>query len=295
MEGIYRHIRDLATLEREYSPSSCVANLGSLLTRYREDSESARAQFPDFITLSYGEDAAECIDFFPADRSTAPLLIFIHGGYWQELSKRDASFPAVDCRRNGLAYAAINYGLAPAATLPQMIERCRKAVVMLLMHAQQLGFDPSAVYLSGSSAGAHLAATTMLAPWNIYGVDARAIRGVILLSGVFELEPLVPTYVNRAMGLTIDSARANSPLLQLDHSDAQLPSVLLAYGEHETSEFKRQSMQFAGALRRRAVSVETMEIAGRNHFDITFDLVDERTVLGRAALSRIVRNSGESS
>lgn len=295
MANLYRHIPDLATLEREYSPSSCVADLHSLLTRYGEASESARAQFPNLITLDYGEEAAERIDFFPAGAGRAPLLVFIHGGYWQELSNRDASFPAVDCRRHGIAYAAINYGLAPATTLPQMIERCRKAVAMLYARARQLGFDRSAIYLSGSSAGAHLAAMTMLAPWRSYGVDAAAIRGAILLSGVFELEPLVPTYVNRPLGLTIDSARRNSPLLQLEGTGAPLPPVLLAYGEHETSEFKRQSAQFATALRQRAVSVELMEIMGRNHFDITFDLADERTVLGRATLSRIGRSNGESS
>lgn len=291
--NLYRHIPDLATLEREYSPSSCVADLKRLLAQYGERSEFARAQFPNLTTLAYGEDAAEHIDFFPAANTNAPLLIFIHGGYWQELSKREASFPAVDCRRNGIAYAAINYGLAPATTLSQMIERCRKAVASLYADAEALGFDRRAIYLSGSSAGAHLAAMTTLAPWSTFGVDPSAIRGAILLSGVFELEPLVPTYINEPLGLSIDSARLHSPLLQLERADTPLPPMLIAYGEHETSQFKRQSVQFATAVRRRAASVELLEATGRNHFDIVFDLADERTVLGRATLSRIARTNGE--
>lgn len=292
---IHRHISDLATLEREYSPSSCVADLKPLLAQYSERSESARARFPEFATLAYGEDAAEHIDFFPADDTNVPLLIFVHGGYWQELSKREASFPAIDCRRNGIAYAAINYGLAPATTMAQMIERCRKAVTALYAHSRQLGFDRRSIYLSGSSAGAHLAAMTTLAPWDSLGIDPTALRGAILLSGIFELEPLVPTYINEPLGLTIDSARLHSPLLQLERADTPLPPMLVAYGEHETSEFKRQSVQFAAALQRRSTSVESMQVEGRNHFDITFDLADERTVLGRATLSLIARTHGESS
>jgi arylformamidase len=286
---------DLATLEREYSPSSCVTDLKALLDQYHERSEAARAQCPGFTTLAYGDDPAERIDFFPAEEPSAPLLIFIHGGYWQELSKREASFPAVDCRRNGLAYAAINYGLAPAATMGQMIERCRMAVAALYANAQQLGFNARAIYISGSSAGAHLAAMTALASWNRYGVDPAALRGAILLSGIYELEPLVRTYINKPLGLTVESARRYSPISRLDRAGAALPPMLVTYGEHETSEFKRQSAQFVTALRRHSIDAELMEIDGRNHFDIAFDLVDERTVLGRAALALIARTYGEPS
>lgn len=289
--NIYRHIPDLATLEREYSPSSCVSDLSALLSSYGTRSAHARAQFPHLRTLCYGADAAETIDFFPVhDCPDAPLLVFIHGGYWQELSKNDASFPAVDCHRNGIAYAAVNYGLAPSATLPQMIERCRLAVAALYESAGQLGFDRSSIYLSGSSAGAHLAAMTMLADWRASDVDPAAIRGAILLSGVFELEPLVSTYVNTPLRLTTATARLLSPLLQLENSSVPLPPVLVAYGEHETSEFKRQSTQFASALTGRTADVQLLQVAGRNHFDVTFDMVDERTTLGKTTLSFIARS-----
>lgn len=291
--NLYRHIPDLATLEREYSPSSCVADLKPLLAQYSERSELARSQLPDLVTLAYGEDEVESIDYFPAADRRAPLLIFIHGGYWQELSKREASFPALDCRRNGIAYAAINYGLAPKSTLAQMVERCRRAVASLYARAAELGFDRRAIHLAGSSAGAHLAAMTCLAPWAALGVDPAAIRGAILLSGVFDLEPLVPTYINAPLGLSVASARLHSPLLELTRTDAPLPGTLIAYGEHETLEFKRQSVQFATALQARAAEVAVLEIAGRNHFDIAFDLVDEATVLGQATLSRIARTNGE--
>lgn len=297
--NIYRDIPDVAELEREYSPSSCVDNLTELIQAYAERSADVREASPAMRTLRYGAHEDEVLDFFPVGSShPAPLLAFIHGGYWQQLGKDDASFPAHDCRRNGIAYAAINYGLAPAATIAQMIERCRTALQYLYRQAGSLGVDRDSIVISGSSAGGHLAAMTLLTDWATRGLPGNPLRGAVFLSGVFDLEPLVHTYVNEPLGLDLAAAAQVSPLLRLADSSAPLPPVLLAYGENETAEFKRQSSQFAESLRRRAAAVELLCIAGRNHFDVVFDLADERTVLGRATLQFLglhFRKEGEAS
>lgn len=281
--NIYRHIPDLASLEREYSPSSCIDDIQPFLDAYAQRSTQAR-QDSQPQTLQYGDAVEECLDYFPATHENAALLVFIHGGYWQQLSKADASFAASDCRRHGIAYAAINYGLAPQATLPQMIERCRRALAWLHEHGRQLGFDPQRIFVSGSSAGAHLAAMTLLPtqtpspPW---------LKGAVLLSGIYDLQPLIPTYVNEPLHLDATTATQCSPVHALASTSSALPPVLIAYGNNETSEFKRQSTEFADALHSRARSVEQLCIAGRNHFDIVFDLADETTALGSAVLALI--------
>jgi len=281
--NIYRHIPDLASLEREYSPSSCVDDIQPYLDDYARHSLAAR-QSQRMQTLHYGDAPEECLDYFPAADRHAPLLVFIHGGYWQQLSRNDASFPAPACHRHGIAYAALDYGLAPEATLPQMIERCRRAMRWLHDHGERLGFDADRIVVSGSSAGAHLAAMTLLDP--LHPAPAW-IRSAVLLSGVYDLEPLVPTYVNAPLHLDSVTARHCSPMHALESVDVRLPTVLMAVGDNETSEFKRQSDEFAAALSGRARSVQSLCVDGRNHFGIVFDLVDDQRMLGQRTLELI--------
>jgi arylformamidase len=288
--NIYRHIADKRTLEREYSPSSCVENLNVFLDAYTTKSEAVRAQLGPPVEHRYGAAAAEVLDLFAAPASAGtlrPLLIYIHGGYWQELSKNEHSFPAAALNRNGISYIAVNYGLAPEATLDEMVERCRRAVAWVAQHSTALGVDAAAIHVSGCSAGAHLAAMTALSDWSRYGLAASPIRSVILLSGVYDLRPLPLTYINDAVRMSEADALRNSPLLLIDAAAGSFPPALVAVGDNEPSEFKRQSMEFAQALARKGAAVRSHQAAGRNHFDLPFDLGDEATPFGARTLEHM--------
>jgi arylformamidase len=287
--NIYRHIADKRTLEREYSPSSCVDNLQVLLDAYATKSAAVRASLPP-VEHRYGASDAEVLDLFAAPARTdalRPLLIYIHGGYWQELSKNEHSFPAATLNRNGISYVAVDYGLAPRATLDEMVERCRRAVAWIAQHSTALGVDAAAIHISGCSAGAHLAAMTALADWLRYGLAASPIRSVILLSGVYDLRPLPLTYINDAVRMSPTDALRNSPLLLIDAAASGFPPALVAVGDNEPSEFKRQSSEFAEAIRRRGGVVQHHEAAGRNHFDLPFDLGDAGTPFGALTLQHM--------
>jgi arylformamidase len=285
MANIYRHIADRATLEREYSPSSCVADVREFTDAYRVRSEAARRQLSAHRTVQYGTAAAEALDFFSAPVTPSgpprPVLAYIHGGYWQELSKNDHSFPAVAATRHRLNYAAVGYGLAPDASLDDMVERCRQAIAWIATHCAELAVERNAIHVAGSSAGAHLAAMVGLTDWSLYGLDASPVRSLTLLSGVFDLRPLLLTYINDAVGMSEAQALRNSPALLIDGAQATFPPALLAYGANETAEFKRQSCEFATAIVRKGYVALVREIAGRNHFDLPFDLLDETTTLGQ--------------
>ena len=265
---------DLATLERAYSPSSALDGpLDPFIQAYVDKSRQAYDLCPGMVTLAYGDKATQTIDIVaPEAPGAVPLLIFIHGGYWQELSKREAFFPAPDALARGMAFATVDYSLCPDVTLDDIVECCA-AVTRLITEAGALGVDPGRVVLSGSSAGAHLAAM----------VCARlpaALRpaGVVLLSGVFDLEPLIDTYINAAVGLDLSAARRNSPV-RLDLRG--FPPALVAWGQQETDEFKRQSRHFAGLLQAEGRRACVLDVAGRNHFDIVEDIAND-TELGRA-------------
>ncbi|WP_405012503.1 alpha/beta hydrolase [Kitasatospora sp. NBC_01539] len=285
MTPLYREF-DHEELAREYSPSTCVDDLAAELAAYADRSRAAYAALEVRTDLPYGAGPPELLDFFPAARSGAPLHVFVHGGYWQELDKTDSAFAAPDFTALGTAYAAVGYGLAPGWPLDAIVAQVRRAVHWLLDHAEDLGVDPHRVQLSGSSAGAHLAAMALLGPASPRG---RRVADAVLLSGVYDLEPITLTYVNDALGLDPAAARRNSPLLLLaDHPPGEpLPPLLLAVGEHETGEFARQQEEFAAAARKAGVPVEAVVVAGRNHFDLPLDLGRPDTPLGAAVTARL--------
>ncbi len=281
----------LAELEREYSPSSRVPSIDACLQEYAERSAQARARLT-WRTLRYGDHADETLDLFPSKQPGAPLLVFVHGGYWQQLSRRESAGPALDLVPDGIGYAAIDYTLAPHASLPAIVAQVRRAVDWLCTHARALGHDPQRVVLSGSSAGAHLAAMALAdvrpgptgpagAPRSPAspGSGGQAVRpaAAVLLSGIYDLRPLVPTYVNEPLGLDDAGAWAGSPLAQ---DLGAFGPTLCAWGDNETDSFKWQSARFAQALRRAGQDVESIEVAGRNHFDLLGALGDVGSPLG---------------
>jgi arylformamidase len=275
----------LAERERQYSPSSCVAAIEPFLHAYAARSRDAETRFRCQKNLLWGERWDETFDYFPAASADAPLLIYFHGGYWQEHSKDESLFAAPDCVANGIAFAAIDYTLAPRANVATIVEQCRRAIAALHRRAATLGFDARRIYVSGNSAGAHLAAMLLVAGWEAgYGVGDDVVAGAVLLSGIYDLEPLRGTYIDAALHLTDQDVAALSPL----RLQAGRPvRTIVAWGDNETAEFKRQSRTFAAALVHSGFPVSAFELAGTNHFDIVFGLADRGSVLGKATIEMI--------
>jgi arylformamidase len=289
----------LAEREREYSPSSCIGgNYQPFIAAYQTRSTDARAQSTSegavWHTHRYGEKAAQQLALCmpPPSRAIASrpagLLVFIHGGYWQELSAQDSLFPAATCARRGLAFAALDYTLAPAASVQDIVLECRRAFIWLFHHAQALGVDASRIVVAGSSAGAHLAAMVAMPGALPDGHGGWfVVRAAVLVSGIYDLEPLVGTSINKALALNPASAQQVSPLRL---SLRGLPDALVCWGAVETEEFKRQSRDFAHAVAVAGTPCESFEIPLRNHFDVIMDLADASTRLGAATLSFFYAN-----
>ncbi len=253
---------DRTERERAYSPSICIEAIEPLIANYVAASATARASVP-CQTEHYGSRDAEALDIFePADPHdpSNPVHLFFHGGYWQELSKAEASFPALDFHACGVTYVAAGYTLAPHATLPQIIDQACAAARWVLLNL--CNGDAARLTVSGSSAGAHLAAWVAV---------RESVRRAVLLSGVYDLQPLVDTYINDALGMDPETARRSSPLFALPLADAAT-AFTIVWGQNETEAFKQQSRTFAAALEASGAAVEQWEVVGRNHFDIVHDL-----------------------
>ncbi|MFI0242283.1 alpha/beta hydrolase [Streptomyces sp. NPDC016845] len=281
--AVYRNM-DRATLDRQYSPSSRVPSLDAYLREYERLSEAARRDHPVRASLAYGPHPVERLDYFPASGAgRAPLLVFVHGGNWQALGRAESAFPVPPLLAAGAAVAVIEYGLAPEVGLDAMAGMVRRAVDWLLTHADGLGFAPDRLHLCGTSAGAHLAAMALL-PDVSGGPDVSGrIAGAVLLSGLYDLEPVRLSYVNDALRLDEAAARRNSPVLRLP---ARLPGTVVARGGNETEEYVRQHDRMVTALRLRAVVTEVVADR-RDHFDLPYDLGVAGTGLGDAVLAQM--------
>lgn len=280
--------REMSPEEREeaYSPSSCIGgDYSQFVAAYRDRSAEARACVAGWCEYRYGPAPSERLDFFPTagDGGPVPLLVFIHGGYWQELSKEDSSFPASAWVDRGMAFAAIDYTLAPEVSLAEIVAECRRAVLWLYENAGDLGVDPRRIVVAGSSAGAHLAAMVAVPGWQQgVGIPGNLVAATVLMSGIFDLEPLVGTLIAEPLCLTdLDVTGLSPARLPLDG----FPPSVICWGEVETDEFKAQSGMFDGLLAAAGTEVSSFEVPDRNHFDVVFELADTGSRTGRALAS----------
>ena len=271
---------DKATLEREYSPSSCIDDIMVYINQYIDVSktnlDAAKRQARVIENIAYGAHQDETLDLFlPQLDSTEKrkLQVYIHGGYWQELTKNESAFAAANFQHQGCHFAVINYSLAPNASLTEIVEQNRRALVYLYEQAEAYGYDRDEIYISGSSAGGHLALMMLLTDWQEFEHQVKLpknlVRGVCAVSGVFDLEPIQHTYINDPLKLTTMEMIQNSPI---NYPVKNVCPVILAYGDNETSEFKRQTHEMQVWLQSQGIPVEFSEIAERNHFDVIMDL-----------------------
>ena len=262
---------DRATLDLQYNARATVPDIAPMLSDYASLSAQARATLPCALNVAYGPHPDETLDIFPAQgKQPGPVLIYLHGGYWRLLSKDDSSFMAPTLTRAGITVVAVNYSLAPAVTLDHIVDQTRRAVAWVHQHIEQHHGDRQRLVIAGSSAGGHLAGMVLARGWQEnYGMDSTAIAGAVLLSGLYDLTPLVDTHINDWMHLSLEAARRNSPIFALpDHR----PPILVSYGSNETAEFKRQSRDYLAAWQTGSGQAEYVDMPDTNHFDLVLQL-----------------------
>ncbi len=231
--------------EKQYNARASIPDHPQIFARWAESSAQVRASLPCDLDIQYGADVTETLDVFPAQGEARAMMVFIHGGWWRSLDKSDFSFIVPEFSKRGIVVANINYGLAPATFMGDMVKQSRNAMAWLYRHTPHFGIDPEKFYIAGHSAGAHLAAMMLATDWSKFADDTPRdmIKGMVGISGLYDLEPLLQIEsVNVDLNLTANSAKKLSPTLLRAQSDA---AVYLAAGELESDEFKRQSNSLA--------------------------------------------------
>ncbi|MDX3908114.1 MAG: alpha/beta hydrolase [Pigmentiphaga sp.] len=251
--------------EREYNNLARIPDHLSYTARWAADGALARRTQAARLGLRYGPAPAETLDYFPARKNGAPLLVFIHGGYWRALNKSDFSWIAPAYVARGAAVAIVDYGLAPATPIDEIVRQMLRAHAWLYRHAGELGFDARRIVTSGHSAGGHLTAMMVGARWQEWesGLPARLVNGGLALSGLFDLEPVAKAPFLANLELTPPLVSQLSPAYWVPDHDTPM---VAAVGASETGEFRRQNQLIAACWPRNVT--RTLELPDCHHLDI---------------------------
>jgi arylformamidase len=275
---------DPATLEAQFNNRARVPDHLRVLASWDDASALTRDQHGGArLNLPYGSGAGETLDVFPADAPGAPVLIFIHGGYWRALDKSNHSFVAPAFNAHGATVVVPNYALCPAVSIEHITLQMTAVVAWVWRHAASWGADPSRIALAGHSAGAHLAAMLLSCRWKEVADDlpAQPLAGALAISGLYDLEPLRHTPSLQAdLKLTPAAVARLSPAFFPRPKGAKLYATV---GMDESEEFVRQNSLIRDVWGPTAVPVCEM-VPRANHFTVLNSLVDPAGRLHELAL-----------
>lgn len=238
---------DRATLDAAYNSAAAVRNSAEIIADWQARSDEVRARYPDGLDLPYGPGPRNRIDFFEA-KHDSPLLVFIHGGYWQARAKELFAFLVPGALVHDISVALVGYTLAPQKRLDGIVAEILQALTYLDSRSNH-------ILVSGWSAGGHLAAMSM---------HHHAVNAGLAISGIYDLEPIRLSYINDKLKLDPLEAKRNSPMLM----PAFAKPFCIAWGAEELPELCRQSERYAKWLKH----ADRLELAGHNHFTILEEL-----------------------
>ena len=250
--------------EVEYNNRARVPENPALMAAWARDAADYRARRAP-RKISYGPAPRTTIDYFAGD-GQGPIVVFIHGGYWQALDGSSFSHCARGLNAHGIDVAVPTYDLCPQVTVDTIIDEMRVA-------ARELARLGRPLVISGHSAGGHLAACLLATDWPAQddSLPKDLVVAAYAISGLFDLVPLAGTSINKALGLNGASARAASPLFWKPPAHGSLDAVV---GERESAEYHRQSRTVADVWSAAGLPTRYGTVADANHFTAIAPLAD---------------------
>ncbi len=277
MQPLYREFTTQAQIDEQYNASLRVTDPAAELQHYRDRAERARATLGGTLDVPFGPTREETLDIFPAGVPNAPVFIYIHGGYWRALSSKDFSGIALGLHPLGVTTVVVDYALCPKVTIDEVTRQARASVAWVLRNIGAHGGDPSRVAIGGHSAGAHLTAMCLQTPWaDDYGLPADPLKGAVLVSGVYDIEPLRYSYLQPSIQLDYGAIRRNSPAFLVRKSSTP---IWVTWGDVETPEFSRQAREYHSAWRAVGNRSDLAPQAGANHYTAIHGFDDSASAL----------------
>jgi arylformamidase len=267
------NLKDPAWLESMYNNRTLVPDFATYFERWIQTSKAARSSQPCTLDVAYGTAPGEKLDVFPTEAKNAPVIVFIHGGYWRSLDKSDHSFVAPTFTAQGACVVVPNYDLCPAVTIPEITMQMVRALAWVYRNIAQHGGNPNRITVIGHSAGGHLAAMMLACVWKAFAKDLPAdlVINALSISGLYDLEPLrLAPNVKDSLKLTPAQVRKASPALLPTPRKGTLYSVA---GGIESAEFLRHNQLIQKAWGKKVVPV-CEDLPGLHHFSVLDALVE---------------------
>lgn len=265
----------VAECEAGYNLKAAFPDFPQVLQQWQQATAAIATTLLTESDIAYGDAPLQRFDFYRAQGVQRPLLVFIHGGYWQGGDKRDIGFIAAPYVKAGISVAVINYSLAPQARIEDMVAEVQALLATIAQQADRLGIDVNRVSLMGHSAGGHLAAFVAAQ------ASALPVQAVFAISGVFDLVPLIPTSLNKALTLDEQRADALSPVLQAGPTGTRMHTII---GELETAQFHLQAAVMANCWPQ---VVAHHVVPQTHHYTVLFPLADANSPECRAVIAEI--------
>jgi arylformamidase len=277
---------DQAGLDAQYNNRLRWPDYKEHFANWRIWSAETCAKLPCHLDLAFGPSPMEKLDILPAEKPGAPLYVFIHGGYWYSLDKADYSYVAEGFRPHGIATAVNNFGLAPDTSMDEIVRQNRAALAWLWHNAKSYGADQDRIYVCGHSAGGHLALMLLATDWPAFepGLPAVLVKGACSIGGLYDMEPIRLSYLNKTLKMSPEEANRNAPLLARYSVPAPLSLVVAV---DESPEYHRQSEAMADRWRKLGYPVDLLVPQGLNHFDVVNQLRDPTCELVKVQLAEM--------
>lgn len=265
-------------LNRNFDQRGWVSNALEVIGRYPILSKATRERFTHSAAIQYGAHPDEVLDIFPAACAGGAVQVFVHGGAWKNFTKDDYSFPADSYVPAGINTVILNFSKLPNERLPTVVDQVRRGIEWVHANASTFGGDPSQLYVSAQSSGAHLAATALQKG----GLDF--VRAATLVSGPYFLEPVVLSHRADYVKLEKSEVADLSPGL---HPEKMKCPVLMLYAQNDTDEFQRQTKEFALGLAQTGRLTRLIRCPTVNHFELMECFKDPRHELMTAIFEQM--------
>lgn len=273
---------DQAGLNHQYNNRELVPGYAAYLDDWEKRSQLVlNSTSTSFRNIAYGELSAEKLDIYPAKKGGVPTLIFIHGGYWQSMEKERFQFVAEAFLPYDMNVVILTYPLGPEHTMKQIVHSIRNALSWINSNMADYNGDPARLYLSGHSAGGHLSTMMMT---HEFGPPEVRFKGIIALSGLYDLVPIQRSHVNEKLNMDDTLAKALSPVLL--HPKENCP-LILAVGGDESEEYHCQTRDLENAWSS-SVDVQRWILPGINHFSILSKFADTTSGFHQMVVKQIL-------
>ena len=277
---------DQQELDDAYDQNVYAPNRDQVAKRRLANSVAARARLGEPLRFSYGPTPIEGLDVYRTKSANAPIAIFVHGGAWRAGVASEFAFLAEPFVHAGANFVVLDFTTVDDAggSLFPMVEQVRRAAGWIYRNADKFSGDRNRLYLLSHSSGSHLTGCTVTHDWAKDGLPGDIVKGAALSSGMYDLKPVRLSKRSKYVNFT---DAMESELSAIRHLDRLNTPLVLTYGTYETPEFKRQTRDFAAAVKAAGKPVELLVGEGYNHFEMLETLASPYGLLGRAALAQM--------